>query len=128
MWLSLVERCVRDAEAASSNLVISTIQKRKCHMVLSFLFCLDKIRTSRKDKAWRKVSCGHFLALCPRACPRREQTLGLRRILSSRPTKNESTARCFLFCFFGGLRIQSTMYSFQPFIYSILHIYTHIMT
>ena len=25
MWLSLVERCVRDAEAASSNLVIPTI-------------------------------------------------------------------------------------------------------
>ena len=24
MWLSLVERCVRDAEVASSNLVIST--------------------------------------------------------------------------------------------------------
>ena len=27
MWLSLVERCVRDAEVASSNLVISTIKK-----------------------------------------------------------------------------------------------------
>ena len=27
MWLSLVERCVRDAEAAGSNPVISTIIK-----------------------------------------------------------------------------------------------------
>ena len=27
MWLSLVERCVRDAEVASSNLVISTNNK-----------------------------------------------------------------------------------------------------
>ena len=27
MWLSLVERCVRDAEAAGSNPVISTIKK-----------------------------------------------------------------------------------------------------
>ena len=28
MWLSLVERCVRDAEAAGSNPVISTKTKR----------------------------------------------------------------------------------------------------
>ena len=27
-WLSLVERCVRDAEVASSNLVASTNKKR----------------------------------------------------------------------------------------------------
>ena len=29
-WLSLVERCVRDAEAASSNLVASTISATVC--------------------------------------------------------------------------------------------------
>ena len=41
LWLSLVERCVRDAEAAGSNPVIPTIE---CETVVSseaavFLFC-----------------------------------------------------------------------------------------
>ena len=39
MWLSLVERCVRDAEAAGSNPVISTIKNLMKSMVSSgFLF------------------------------------------------------------------------------------------
>ena len=29
-WLSLVERCVRDAEVASSNLVASTYKSKAC--------------------------------------------------------------------------------------------------
>ena len=36
MWLSLVERCVRDAEAASSNLVIPT--KSLNRMIGTFIF------------------------------------------------------------------------------------------
>ncbi len=39
MWLSLVERCVRDAEVASSNLVIST--KKRKGVLRPFLFLLE---------------------------------------------------------------------------------------
>ena len=38
MWLSLVERCVRDAEVAGSNPVTSTIKKRYQMKGVSFLF------------------------------------------------------------------------------------------
>ena len=44
-WLSLVERCVRDAEVASSNLVASMINKHKKHWSSSVFLC------SRKDLA-----------------------------------------------------------------------------
>ena len=38
VWLSLVERYVRDVEVASSNLVTSTKKEKKCREVLLFLF------------------------------------------------------------------------------------------
>ena len=38
MWLSLVERCVRDAEAAGSNPVISTKDRRVSESPLVFLY------------------------------------------------------------------------------------------
>ena len=44
MWLSLVERCVRDAEAAGSNPVISTKKPGMPFGVLGFLFAI-KVRT-----------------------------------------------------------------------------------
>ena len=43
MWLSLVERHVRDVEVASSNLVISTI-KIKERLALSFVFIIEVYR------------------------------------------------------------------------------------
>ena len=44
MWLSLVERCVRDAEAAGSNPVISTKKPRSPYGVLGF-FLVISMRT-----------------------------------------------------------------------------------
>ena len=41
MWLSLVERCVRDAEAASSNLVIPTIKSDLFQQVAFFISVLS---------------------------------------------------------------------------------------
>ena len=40
VWLSLVERYVRDVEVASSNLVTSTKKEKKYRKVLLFLFLL----------------------------------------------------------------------------------------
>ena len=37
VWLSLVERCVRDAKATGSNPAASTIDKRETRMGLSFV-------------------------------------------------------------------------------------------
>ena len=42
MWLSLVERYVRDVEAASSNLVIST-KKEKGWFICPFFFLIEII-------------------------------------------------------------------------------------
>ena len=39
MWLSLVERCVRDAEAAGSNPVASTIKIKTAFCRLYFYYC-----------------------------------------------------------------------------------------
>ena len=43
MWLSLVERYVRDVEVASSNLVIST-KKEQTPLRCLFFFCLYALR------------------------------------------------------------------------------------
>ena len=37
-WLSLVERCVRDAEVAGSNPVASTFENRRCEKHLLFFY------------------------------------------------------------------------------------------
>ena len=54
MWLSLVERCVRDAEAAGSNPVISTIKTVNPFGFAVFIFVYGRIRTSRRQRALRK--------------------------------------------------------------------------
>ena len=51
MWLSLVERYVRDVEVASSNLVISTIKTKERHR-LSFVFMM---RCS--SSPWLRSNC-----------------------------------------------------------------------
>ena len=42
MWLSLVERCVRDAEAAGSSPVTSTIFCKSSRIGVGFSFCRQK--------------------------------------------------------------------------------------
>ena len=56
VWLSLVERCVRDAEAAGSNPVTSTIC-RKSRCISGFLFFIpEKIPShSAGDFSYRSV-------------------------------------------------------------------------
>ena len=41
MWLSLVERCVRDAEVAGSNPVISTIDRVHIIFDMNSIFLTD---------------------------------------------------------------------------------------
>ncbi len=61
MWLSLVERCVRDAKAAGSNPVTSTIHKRNTtHTVdgISFIvksceICAGCARSANLDSRGR---------------------------------------------------------------------------
>ena len=48
MWLSLVERCVRDAEAAGSNPVISTKAKILSTKVDGIFLVLNTIRFQPK--------------------------------------------------------------------------------
>ncbi len=48
VWLSLVERCVRDAEVASSNLVTPTIEKQNTLVVFCFfIFRSERVKKSR---------------------------------------------------------------------------------
>ena len=54
MWLSLVERCVRDAEAAGSNPVISTKKQfrplgRSCFFIYIIGFEPEKVRSVKNS-------------------------------------------------------------------------------
>ena len=47
MWLSLVERCVRDAEAAGSNPVASTINRQVSFETCRFSFLFHPIQLKK---------------------------------------------------------------------------------
>ena len=48
MWLSLVERCVRDAEAAGSNPVISTKETASTFWLVLFVLFATGFETTSK--------------------------------------------------------------------------------
>ena len=73
MWLSLVERCVRDAEAAGSNPVISTTEKETSFATC--LFFLNSVPRRLKNAVaiggmhfmkcrYRRPIDKHFAVLC----------------------------------------------------------------
>ena len=56
MWLSLVERCVRDAEAAGSNPVIPTLlfeMQSGCDDALAFFLFILRALRSKPHRAGR---------------------------------------------------------------------------
>ena len=71
MWLSLVERCVRDAEAAGSNPVISTKEIASTFWLVLFVLFVTGFETTsklcdqRKQRVWENslTDTSPFVAL-----------------------------------------------------------------
>ena len=61
VWLSLVERYVRDVEVASSNLVTST-NKKGTFVYQKFLFCLSK------PQVWHIITTQSWISSAPLGC------------------------------------------------------------
>ena len=66
MWLSLVERCVRDAEAAGSNPVIPTTSEQALYCLLLFFYEKSEFAHAAVPPYLQKVTlvCKTHLAHC----------------------------------------------------------------
>ena len=107
MWLSLVERCVRDAETGGSNPLIPTTRKRgvRCNNLAPFLFQSNFGSSIFSDHPRHRAPIfqtlprpdaqrPRILAIRDRIFPKPSRMAPLWRILSSHDNRPEIKASC----------------------------------